>query len=292
MVVNYLELVKNNPEYFKQFSCKELLFLNYDCPVKETKLAKWSEHNYFYYVLTGQKNFSTPKNTWELKKGSFVFVKKGACVIEQYFQEPFCIVVFVMPDVFISRFISTYKDQLPLATRPDSGDLIIPLSEDDALKVFCSSIMTFFTSPVKPSEGLIELKFNELLLHLANNPENAEFISYLHFVANSRETSVQNIMEANFSYNLDLDAYAKLCNRSLSSFKRDFQHLYKITPGKWLLSKRLEFAQKLLLTTNKPLGDIVFDAGFENQAHFSRVFKEKVGVSPLQYRKQSLVSSR
>ena len=143
---------------------------------------------------------------------------------------------------------------------------------------------------LRAPSGMIELKFNELLLHLSNNPDNAEFISYLHFVANARETSVQNIMESNFSYNLDLEAYAKLCNRSLSSFKRDFQHLYKITPGKWLLSKRLEFAQKLLLTTNKPLGDIVFESGFENQAHFSRVFKEKVGVSPLQYRKQHFSS--
>jgi hypothetical protein len=30
VMINYYELVKNNPEYFKQFSCKNLLFLNYD----------------------------------------------------------------------------------------------------------------------------------------------------------------------------------------------------------------------------------------------------------------------
>lgn len=290
MVVNYIELVKNNPEYFKQFSCKELLFLNYDCPVKETKLAKWSEHNYFYYVITGKKILHTPVHTWDLTQGSFVFVKKGACVIEQFFQEPFCVVVFVMPDVFISRFIANYRDQLPEATQGVSNELIIKLAEDDALKAFCNSIMAFFTSPVKPSEGLLELKFNELLLHVANNPANAEFISYLHFVATSKETSLQSIMEANYSYNLELDAYAKLCNRSLSSFKRDFQHLYKTTPGKWLLAKRLEHARKLLLTTNKTLADIGFESGFENQTHFSRVFKEKIGVPPLQYRKQQAVA--
>ena len=55
-MINYYELVKNNPEYFKQFSCKDLLFLNYDCPVKLKKVAKWSEHHYIYYVLSGKKN--------------------------------------------------------------------------------------------------------------------------------------------------------------------------------------------------------------------------------------------
>src|SRR5688500_11966509 len=104
-MINYYQLLKNNPSYFKQFSCKELLFLNYDCPTKEAKVVKWSEHNYIYYVLSGYKTLHTPKRSWPLMKGSAVFVKKGACVIEQFFREPFCIVVFMMPDSFIQDFM-------------------------------------------------------------------------------------------------------------------------------------------------------------------------------------------
>src|SRR4030095_17257394 len=104
-MINYYELLRNNPAFFKQFSCKELLFLNYDCPVKEKKVAKWSQHNYIYYVLSGQKTLHTPGNSWPLTQGSAVFVKKGACIVEQFFREPFCIVVFVIPDSFIKSFI-------------------------------------------------------------------------------------------------------------------------------------------------------------------------------------------
>lgn len=286
-MVNYIELLKSKPEYFKQFSCKELLFLNYDCPVKENKLAKWSEHNYFYYVLTGKKILHTQHRSWELTTGTVVFVKRGACVIEQFFREPFCIVVFVMPDSFISKFITEHKGQLP-QPRPHTKteDLVIPIKSDELLRAFYDSVLPYFTSAASPPEKLIELKFNELLLHIVNNPENAELISYMYEVTSHKTGKLEQVMEANFAYHLDLNAYARLCNRSLSSFKRDFETSYHTTPGRWLLSKRLERAHHLLSTTDKPMGDVLLESGFENQPHFSKAFKSRYGSSPLQFRKK------
>lgn len=286
-MINYIELLKSKPQYFKQFSCKELLFLNYDCPVKENKLSKWSEHNYFYYVLTGKKILHTMHRSWELTTGTVVFVKRGACVIEQFFREPFCIVVFVMPDSFISTFIAAHKEQLP-QPRPHTKteDLVLPVKSDALLRAFYDSVLPYFTSTAPPPENLIELKFNELLLHIVNNPENAELISYMHEVAAHQTGKLEQVMESNFAYNLELNAYARLCNRSLSSFKRDFQATYHTTPGRWLLDKRLVRAQELLSTTNKPMGDVILESGFENQSHFSRAFKARYGLSPLQFRKK------
>jgi len=288
MIVNYLELLKNNPQYFKQFSCKEVLFLNYDCPIKENKLTTWSEHNYFYYVISGRKNIHALGKVWELSKGSFVFVKRGAFLIEQFFHEPFCIVVFIVPDSFISKFITLYKDQLPLPSGSISNSPVIPIDSDDMLQNFCNSIMGFFATSTVPSESLIELKFLELLLNLASNKSSMEFIAYMHQVANRQASTLEVVMEANFCYNLELEDFAKLCNRSLSSFKRDFKNTFRTTPGKWLLKKRLDYAGKLLSNTNKPLLDIIYECGFENQAHFNRVFKEKFGIPPLQFKKHSV----
>jgi AraC family transcriptional regulator, exoenzyme S synthesis regulatory protein ExsA len=285
-MINYIELLKANPQYFKQFSAKDLLFLNYDCPVKDKKISKWSEQNYFYYVLTGQKALHTPKRSWLLTKGTLSFVKKGACVVEQFFREPFCIVVFVMPDSFIARFISRNKHQIP-DEKPQqrTEDLVLPVKTDDVIHKFCESVLPYFTSEIPPSEELIELKFNELLIHIVNNPDNAELISYMHSVVTG-DVSLEHVMEANFSFNLSLDEYARLCNRSLSTFKRDFQSAYKTPPGRWLLNRKLERAQQLLSETDKAIVDILLESGFENQAHFSKAFKTKFGHSPLQYRKK------
>ena len=140
-------------------------------------------------------------------------------------------------------------------------------------------------SKTPPSEKLIELKFNELLLHIVNNPENTELIAYMHLVASHKTGTLEKVMEANYPYNLTLAEYATLCNRSLSSFKRDFEATYKTSPGRWLLNKRLEHAHRLLSNVDKTLFDVLLESGFENQAHFSSAFKARFGQSPLQYRK-------
>ena len=173
--LNYIEVLKSDPGQFKQFTCKDLLFLNYDCPVKAKKLVKWTDQNYFYYVLSGQKLIHTPNKSWLVKDGSFCFVKKGACIVEQFFQEPFCVVVFVLPDSFIANFIQKYKGQIP-GDRPqhNSDDLIVMINPDIMLQTFCDSILPYFASKTQPSEQLIELKFNELMLHLVNHPDNTE----------------------------------------------------------------------------------------------------------------------
>ena len=57
-------------------------------------------------------------------------------------------------------------------------------------------------------------------------------------------------MEQNCCHNLPLEAFAKLCHRSLSTFKREFHQHYGVAPGRWLLEQRLECSERLLKTTN------------------------------------------
>ena len=80
--------------------------------------------------------------------------------------------------------------------------------------------------------------------------------------------------------------FASLANRSVAAFKRDFEKHYHTTPGKWIAERRIKRAKLLLETSHKPIGDIAFDSGFVNMSHFSRVFKNKIGFSPLEYRNQ------
>jgi transcriptional regulator GlxA family with amidase domain len=91
-------------------------------------------------------------------------------------------------------------------------------------------------------------------------------------------------MEANCCHNLSLEAFAKLCHRSLSTFKREFRLHYGIAPGRWLLERRLDCSAHLLTTTNMSVTDIVFECGFEQPSHFSRAFKAKYALSPSEYR--------
>jgi AraC-like DNA-binding protein len=104
-------------------------------------------------------------------------------------------------------------------------------------------------------------------------------------LADWEETPIPKVMEEHFFYNLSIDEFASLCGKSLSSFKRDFQKLYKTSPRRWLTSKRLEYAKQLLLRSNDNIQEICYDIGFENDSHFNRIFKETYGLTPLQFRK-------
>jgi AraC-like DNA-binding protein len=96
----------------------------------------------------------------------------------------------------------------------------------------------------------------------------------------------KQIMEANFCFNLSLGDFAKLCNRSLSTFKRDFQCVYGDPPGRWLTGKRLEYAAVLLRDPELQVTQVALQCGFEDLSHFSRAFKARFGSSPARFRKE------
>ncbi|HKH62398.1 MAG TPA: AraC family transcriptional regulator [Flavitalea sp.] len=288
-MLNNYDFVKDNPSLFKQFSCKKLLFLIMDCPPDFAKSEDWSEHNCFLHVLSGKKHLYNRERSWYIEKGSTVFLKKGGIGIEKFGNEPFCVLLFYVPDEYICSFV---RENIPLIsgvnTSVGSKDQVLPVQTNAVMNAFYGSILAYFSSSAQPPENLLELKFRELLLNLIGIENNPALTSYFCELAHPRPLhDLQNIMEDNCLYNLHLHEFARLCHRSLSSFKRDFQNAYKKAPGQWLMEKRLDVSRRLLLNSDKPVRDVVIESGFKNNTHFDRVFKKHFGLSPLQYRKQT-----
>lgn len=147
----------------------------------------------------------------------------------------------------------------------------------------------YFAGTSTPDPSLLELKFRELILNIADNRDNTELLSYFCSMMNEpNSVTLERVMQDNYCFNLSMKQYAALCNRSLSAFKRDFQKQFNSTPGKWLLEKRLQHAMTLLKNTGKTVAEAAF-SGFENNSHFSRCFKQRYGITPMEAR-QSLVS--
>ena len=293
LTINYYERAKSKPETFNQLKCKELLFLHYKCPGLERLLGKWSQHNYILYVLTGKLAYHTPANSWLLTSGNAVFIKKGAGIMEKFFEKPLCIMTFFIPDSYLNTFTrENYACVEKCYSNGANPDLIIPLEVTEIMKAYFESLIPYFTAEKNPSEDLLELKFRELLLNIITNPANKELNGYLRSLLSSKAEQLQQVMEANCLFNLSVEDYAKLCNRSLSSFKRDFHAVYKTNPGHWLLAKKLNYSSHLLLTTDKTINDISVESGFENSTHYSKAFKKRFGLSPMQFRQQAILPQR
>jgi AraC-like DNA-binding protein len=260
--------------------------------METTRQDLWSQQNYIQYILTGKKAFHTPGCSWVMKAGDAFFVKKGAAIVEKYFEEPLCIITFFLPDSYLQSFMrESQSSKTPSPSVELKNELLIPLQVNSIMTAYFDSLIPYFYSDTKPTEDLLELKFRELLLNILSNPENIHLKNYLLHLLSLHYDPLHETMEANCLFNLSLQDYAKMLNLSLSSFKRHFIAVYKTTPGHWLQEQKLNHAYKLLLTTAKPIADISFESGFENSTHFSHLFKKRFGLSPLRYRKENEAST-
>jgi len=80
---------------------------------------------------------------------------------------------------------------------------------------------------------------------------HAALLAYVNSISDLQKPILHETMEANFMYNLSLIDFARMTQRSLASFKRDFIEIYHTSPGKWLAQKKLEYAMLLLNTSKK-----------------------------------------
>jgi AraC-like DNA-binding protein len=251
-----------NSNLYKKFKVNDLLFCEYKCPIEDELAGSWSHNNFFVYVLSGKKKVITRKAEYMLDEGTAMFVKKGASIVQQYFEVVNCILMIHVPDDFIKNVIE--KHQLKLFTNENihSSDKIIPLNLDEVLETYFQSVLSYFPKPDPPPENLLRIKFEELIIYLLSNNNNPELVNYFKDICSSNKISIREMMEDNFSYNLRLDEYARLCGRSLAAFKRDFEKTFETSPGKWLIDKRLLYAKFLLENSDKTIDEIIFLSGF------------------------------
>jgi transcriptional regulator GlxA family with amidase domain len=85
----------------------------------------------------------------------------------------------------------------------------------------------------------------------------------------------------------DLASIAKV---STYHFTRAFRESLSETPHQYVMRRRIERAQGLMLTTGIALGRIAIDCGFADQAHFSKMFRRLAGESPGAWRRARLIA--
>jgi AraC family transcriptional regulator len=87
-----------------------------------------------------------------------------------------------------------------------------------------------------------------------------------------------------FDQPLTLADIAHVACLSPNHFLRLFKQVFHQTPHQYLIEKRLEHARQLLCQTDRSVTDICFSIGFKSPGSFSWLFRQRVGISPEQYR--------
>lgn len=82
---------------------------------------------------------------------------------------------------------------------------------------------------------------------------------------------------------LRLDTLCAAAQLSPSQLIRGFKQRYGLTPHAYLLNRRIQFAHARL-KSGAALAEVAQEAGFADQAHFQRTFKQLLAATPGQYR--------
>ena len=91
-------------------------------------------------------------------------------------------------------------------------------------------------------------------------------------------------LEANYTNpNLTNDLLAEKSNISTVYFRKLFAEKYKVSPMKYVLTKRIEKAQDMLKGKYSSIASVAETTGFNSIYHFGRAFKKMTGYTPLEY---------
>jgi AraC family transcriptional regulator len=92
-------------------------------------------------------------------------------------------------------------------------------------------------------------------------------------------------LESNLSAKMSTQDLASIAGLSPFHFSRAFRDSFGDSPHRYLLRRRIEHSQGLMLTTKASLADIALECGLVDQAHFGKLFRRLVGESPGAWRR-------
>ncbi|MFI5171967.1 MAG: AraC family transcriptional regulator [Chitinophagales bacterium] len=292
-MINLYRSIKSNPEDFKQLNCRNMLFTYIDFPQVGNKGRAYMEYNAIVYVVSGKGDFNRNNKSWQLEAGTCAFIKKGVTISIKEADSKWEMMIFFMPDEFLKRIINDNRRNLPMGYLPAADtDQLLPLDLGESGKSLFESMHSYLTQSPPAPQHILELKFKELVLSLLAKKENSRLLSFLNSLNHNEVPSVEYIMLNNYTFNLSLADFANLSYRGLEAFKNEFKKTFNDTPAKWLIRKRLDLAEELLQNTSLSIEELTLSCGFENQTHFNKIFKDRTGSSPKQYRAmQQVVAS-
>jgi AraC-like DNA-binding protein len=90
----------------------------------------------------------------------------------------------------------------------------------------------------------------------------------------------------NFRKQVSLDAAASIANMTTNAFCKYFKKVTRKTFMETIIEYRLNYAIQQLVQTDKPISEISYESGFGDVSHFYKMFKAKMHMSPLNYRKR------
>lgn len=97
-----------------------------------------------------------------------------------------------------------------------------------------------------------------------------------------------NYISNNINQRITMEQLAKTLNYNHQYFAKMFQNYTGSTPAKYILNAKISRAKFLLSSSDVPIVSLSEQLGFFDASHFIRIFKKAEGLTPAEFRKESI----
>jgi len=241
------------------------------------------------YIETGISSEYINDREFKVKKGDLLFINYGK---SHSFTAPEGSVFYniLLTPGFISDELTNSENAIDLLSLSCFNEFsnfieepIITFSADEIIFIerILSEMFREYMEKKPGYEQLLKSCITILLIHIFRKMDLSNIIGSQNKIPNE----ILDYLDSNYNEKITINTLAKRCFYNPSYFSRIFSETYGITVTEYITQKRFEKACELLKNTNLSVEEIAVLSGFRNtSAIFSR-FKNEMGITPGEYRR-------
>ncbi len=247
----------------------------------------------------GKAYYKTNRGYFAVDEGNYLLLNQGPYTItidEQKEVESFC--VFFQEDFANDVFRNLSDSNHQLLDDPfinnTSASFFERTYEQSQMLTHQMSLLKYMTNQYQNDSSILDEQFHSIMTTLLKEQmKTYKEIDRLNLVRKStreeiykRVSIAHEYIRAFYDTGLTLDEIAAISCLSPNHLLRNYSSIYKKTPFQHIAELRIAKSIALLKTSESSMTDIAYEIGLNNPVSFSRLFKQHMGISPLQYRKK------
>lgn len=229
-------------------------------------------------VEIGGRKFEQP-----VREGAMVIVPaKASAIFTRQDEEEFRVLQLYLEPYFVKRTAENYDLGSRTAVEP-----AVELA-DEQLRRIALSLLHELQQANLSSRFFAEVLASALALQIVRRSEFSREVSVQSKggISQFKLRQALEYVERNLENgeSISLEKIAASVGISYFHFSRAFKQSMGVSPNKYIATRRIERAKKLLAQTDDGIADIALQVGFSSQSHFTMMFQRLIGTTPKMFR--------
>lgn len=158
---------------------------------------------------------------------------------------------------------------------------------DEAIRQILKRLFFLFTEDHPSKDIFADFMLRELIIRILQTDTRTHYLEKAaELSSGNRLAFTIDFIRKNISENLTVKQLSEKACMSESNFHRVFKNELALTPIEFINRERIGLAAKLLQNPRTKISEVCRRCGFKSQSYFTRVFKQKMQLSPKAYQLQ------